>query len=620
MKAEDYFAVRRYGRPFQDMKRSKAYFNTDVLNILVSCVEASLMLGLLPEATSNLRQAEKLYGTPSQLSLAAAAIHRLHGDFAAAEAAIDIAFCAAPAKRSAKAGDLVAAKAEFLLARGQTQKARNLIAANLADIYTPEMFELLAQSVTEPDQIIDFEDILLPRLSFFGPQFRHALHHYALLLLRMDKPERAIAIARECFMTVIRSLSFGSQSEVIAPAGDHRAEAALSDLLHELRHSGSRLFLAGRTLLRNARSESVGNRIDVGIDENTSSQIVRDALSRSLRFSILPTENDNFVSLRHINGSRVDIFRHHSHAGKIIRENNDVYWWNTPFEYAKVVFLNHEIDAPANLDQYLTESYGDWRRKKDDFDDLIDTRNLVVTRAEHVIVQCLLRLPEYYLAGKRAGLNRVRDRLVSIYSYDEFLLTTLQSIARNPEPFRNISENALEKPLATKKPAARAISKSRASLRTRNAVKSEPLQGLKPLSGAERARAPSPVIALIRRFFRMPQSSRAAMLEARRLKELFDRQPANASLKIQFEKAAVRAGRDNIHAENYEDACRVFYSLRGISQDTHLAERNLSSAALKGARRAEAEGNKRKALTFWRYLQEAEPDSRVASQGIARCS
>lgn len=612
-RAKDYDAVRRYSRPFRERKLAKGAFNNDVINILAASIEASLMLGAVPEAIATMHYAERLYGTPSQLSLAGVAIHRLQGNFAAAEAAVDIALCAVPAKRGASADDLVAIKADILLSQGKAENARNLIARNLGNIHGATVFELLARSITQLDELGEFESIVLPQLGNLGSDARHALHHYALLLLRMEKADQAIAIARECFFTVTRSLPFGAERNRANPLGIQRVETAVSDLVSDLRNFESRIFLIGRTLLRYARGESVTGNIDIGVEQNVPAQALRDALGRSMRFSLLDTESENFISLRHVNGCRIDIFRHYLRAGRVFRETDDVHWWNTPFTLTKIDFLNLEIDAPSDPEVYLTEAYGDWRRNKDDFDDLIDTRNLIAARPQHAIAHYLLRLTEYYLAGKRGALGAARARLASVYSHDQLLLDTLRRVTKAPELFRGSPKLPAKKPGPVTKPAP-----SRNPETAKK--KSESLWGLAPLSAAERASAPAPIVALVRYMLRMPLSGRAAMLQTRRLKEMLDAQPGNASLRKQFETTAMRAGHDNIHAGRYEDASKVFYSLRGVSEDRQLANRNLSSAALKGARQAEAAGDKKKALTFWRYLQKAQPHSDVAAQGIARCS
>jgi hypothetical protein len=91
-------------------------------------------------------------------------------------------------------------------------------------------------------------------------------------------------------------------------------------------------------------------------------------------------------------------------------------------------------------------------------------------------------------------------------------------------------------------------------------------------------------------------------------------------------RSLIAANIDKVHSERikagqYKDACRVYFSMRiNAIGDKALVHRNLASAALKGAREAEAAGRKQEAGMFWRYLLVANPESSTARQGVMRCA
>jgi hypothetical protein len=70
----------------------------------------------------------------------------------------------------------------------------------------------------------------------------------------------------------------------------------------------------------------------------------------------------------------------------------------------------------------------------------------------------------------------------------------------------------------------------------------------------------------------------------------------------------------------YVEACQVWYSLRRVARNKSRANRNLTAAALKGARAAEAAGDRKTAFLLWRFLRDAQPDSQAAIQGLVRCA
>lgn len=622
--AEDYIAVERASRFFLN-EGAKPIFDRNVLGIYATAIEARLMTGHIAGATTALRQAQRQYGKSSELSTVTALIDHIHGNDNAAIAALDIGFYSLPVEAASKSDVLVATKAGFLAKAGEIHKARSLIAANIDKVHSERIFECLADSVADGRELSVFEDIVLPKLSNFGTDYLYAMRQYALLLVRLGDVERAITIARECFLTLTRRRAFGlTKKEQLA--GPQKTAAALADLTHSLRDARVRPFLVARTLLRSARGEPIGGQIDLGISETASLQNLSQALAGSMRFEDLPREEGNLIAARHLNGCTVNVYRHYLRGGQMIRESSNVRWSNTPFSLTTIDTLGGQYDVPSDMEQYLFESYGDWRRPKADFDDLIDSQNMTVRRGRHMIVHYLLYAAEVYLLGLKTPLDRTRIRLAALYPEDRYLHTVLKEIVANPAVYQKPSQPVSTKKIVVAKPAAKgATSPSRPSSSISRLSGTKPefsaisLPSLLPLDESERMEANT--LWFLPNMLRSKVNGRYALLEARKSKELMDALPGNASLRQRFTRAAIAAGHGGIKAGQYEDACRVYFSmLTNAIGDKSLVHRNLASAALKGARQAEAAGRKQEAGMFWRYLLVANPESSTARQGVMRCA
>lgn len=123
---------------------------------------------------------------------------------------------------------------------------------------------------------------------------------------------------------------------------------------------------------------------------------------------------------------------------------------------------------------------------------------------------------------------------------------------------------------------------------------------------------------LARQKLSAPTPARSALREALELRAAVLADQSNTALQAKLERAAVSAGRGMMAAERFEDACQAWDALRIVENSRQMAERNLASAALKGARSAEEQKDFRSALRFWRYLIGVEPQSEAAHQGILR--
>jgi hypothetical protein len=301
------------------------------------------------------------------------------------------------------------------------------------------------------------------------------------------------------------------------------------------------------------------------------------------------------------------------------------------------MYAGREYAVPANVDLYLKESFGDWR-KLDTVEYLADAKNMELLSPKRVAARYFLRLTDHFLNGNVAQLRRARDKLFEINPPDQLLLMTLNNMVKNPTSFVGAQPVARPNPPARRAahvPAKNAAvqpgkqwhpapSKPEAPKNARPVDSRYPVAvdnpqfGLAPLSPTERQTAPNPLARFVRRTLNLSEED--GTLQARHLKGLLDAAPDNTRLRTEFEDVATRAGRENMKAGNYEEACRILYSLRAVTKDREAADHDLSMASLKGARQAEATGDKEKALRFWRYLYEVQPGSRAALQGIVRCS
>ena len=86
------------------------------------------------------------------------------------------------------------------------------------------------------------------------------------------------------------------------------------------------------------------------------------------------------IKLVHPNGITIDFFLHHQAANMLWHGSSIHRWENAAFDLQKEDFLGVKVYVPTNVEQYLTENYGDWRTPIKSFDCSTGTPNLTIAK------------------------------------------------------------------------------------------------------------------------------------------------------------------------------------------------------------------------------------------------
>ena len=75
-----------------------------------------------------------------------------------------------------------------------------------------------------------------------------------------------------------------------------------------------------------------------------------------------------FARIIHKNGINVDLYFHFISGNSIFHGTSSILWENTLFEFSTYKIYGIYIKGPANSDLYLSETYGDWKNEKINYD------------------------------------------------------------------------------------------------------------------------------------------------------------------------------------------------------------------------------------------------------------
>lgn len=71
----------------------------------------------------------------------------------------------------------------------------------------------------------------------------------------------------------------------------------------------------------------------------------------------------------------VDVFVHLAEHGYVVHGSKRNLWLNRPFGLKRRMFAGASLLVPEDIDQYLTENYGDYRTERTDFESALDCPN-----------------------------------------------------------------------------------------------------------------------------------------------------------------------------------------------------------------------------------------------------
>ncbi|WP_172663967.1 hypothetical protein [Campylobacter ornithocola] len=144
--------------------------------------------------------------------------------------------------------------------------------------------------------------------------------------------------------------------------------------------------------------------IDIGIwSEDYSNEIK----NKILEYGVFIQYDLNWIGglkLKHVNGIKIDIFLHFREYDKIYHQGEVVKWYNTTLQLQKYNFIGDEYYGFKDFDKYLSENYGDWKAKKADFDNILDTPNAVVMNNNAFIVHLYQLLMSQYVKNNESKI------------------------------------------------------------------------------------------------------------------------------------------------------------------------------------------------------------------------
>ena len=190
-----------------------------------------------------------------------------------------------------------------------------------------------------------------------------------------------------------------------------KAQKVLIDINHLFKINKIEWFPISGTFLGFIREKSfLGHDldIDIGLISNEESfERIKNILKKNHIFKISKIEyqkyffNKNhyfkkptFARIIHKNGINVDLYFHFIRGNSIFHGTSSILWKNTLFELSNYKIYGITIKGPSNSDLYLSETYGDWKNEKIDYDfhrDMLSLRGA----QNHLGLEYLLRRKLY---------------------------------------------------------------------------------------------------------------------------------------------------------------------------------------------------------------------------------
>ena len=107
-----------------------------------------------------------------------------------------------------------------------------------------------------------------------------------------------------------------------------------------------------------------------------------------------------FLRIIHSDGINIDIFLHYLSNEKIYHGTSSLLWVNKAFNLKNYKAKNFYLKVPENPNLYLTETYGDWKTPKIDYNYHRDMLSLTAAK-NYLGLEYLLRVKKY--CGKKSN-------------------------------------------------------------------------------------------------------------------------------------------------------------------------------------------------------------------------
>ncbi|MCV3549177.1 hypothetical protein L8X97_06935 [Campylobacter sp. CNRCH_2013_0671h] len=179
---------------------------------------------------------------------------------------------------------------------------------------------------------------------------------------------------------------------------------ALRDIKIVFDNIGIDFFLVSGTFLGCIREgDFLGH--DYDIDIGIWSEDYNDEIkNKILEYGVFIQYDLNWIGglkLKHINGVKIDVFLHFKEYDKIYHQGEVTKWYNTTFQLQKYNFMGDEYYGFEDFDKYLSENYGNWKIKKIDFDNILDTPNAVIMNNNAFVIHLYQLLMSQYAKNNK---------------------------------------------------------------------------------------------------------------------------------------------------------------------------------------------------------------------------
>lgn len=213
-----------------------------------------------------------------------------------------------------------------------------------------------------------------------------AVRPLTMAALHLGLHDTATALLAEACLVELAGNGVGQPIRETHLAGQSSG-SVLRDLQEAMQASGIPYFFAAGTALgivRDGRPLDHDHDIDVGVFEaDWHTEQLTSAFRNHARFCLEPVKTDSKrLRLTHRNGADLDIFPFYRESEHVYHDGKFLRWRNTPFDIQQYeTGKGEKLPVPDNVEQYLTENYGDWRTPDPDFDAFVHGANTEV--AEH---------------------------------------------------------------------------------------------------------------------------------------------------------------------------------------------------------------------------------------------
>ena len=206
------------------------------------------------------------------------------------------------------------------------------------------------------------------------------------------------------------------------------AQKVLFDLNHLFKRNKIEWFPISGTFLGFIREKSFLAHdldIDIGLISNEESfERVKDILKKNHIFKISKIEyqkyflNKNnyfkrptFARIIHKNGINIDLYFHYVIGNSIFHGTSSILWENTLFELSNYKIYGIFIKGPDKSDLYLSETYGDWKNEKIDYDFHRDMLSLKGA-PNHLGLEYLLRRKLYCGKDPKEQISKIEKLIL----------------------------------------------------------------------------------------------------------------------------------------------------------------------------------------------------------------